>query len=99
MDRLNIGEVAERLDRRPNTVRGWERDGILPPDLIPHRDEKGYRYWTESQVAGLAQWIIDADMRPGKGLAHYKPTPEQAAAHIRKTRASKIKKDELRPTA
>lgn len=66
--RLNISEAAAALNRVPHTLRTWEYGGRLPSDLLPHRDERGWRYWTPEQVEKMKQWIIDEDMRPGKGL-------------------------------
>lgn len=65
---LSIGEVAQRLDRVPHTLRVWEYSGRLPANLMPQRDERGWRWWTEEQVEGIKQWLIDEDIRPGKGL-------------------------------
>lgn len=65
---LSIGEVAQRLDRVPHTVRVWEYSGRLPAHLMPQRDERGWRWWTEAQVEGIKKWLIDEDIRPGKGL-------------------------------
>lgn len=63
--RLQIIDVAHELDRVPHTLRTWEREGRLPEELLPHRDERGWRYWTEDQVEGLKKWIIDEQIRPG----------------------------------
>lgn len=63
--RLQIIDVAHALDRVPHTLRVWEREGRLPEHLMPHRDERGWRYWTEDQVDGMKQWLIDEDIRPG----------------------------------
>lgn len=82
-----ISELADFLDRRPNTVRGWERDGLLPESCRSTRDDKGWRYWTRAQAEEIKHWIEATDRRPGKGLSHYKPTPEQIASHIAKTRS------------
>lgn len=65
---LSISEVAQRLGRVPHTVRVWEYDKRLPEHLLPQRDERGWRWWTEEQVEGIKQWIKDEDIRPGKGL-------------------------------
>ena len=65
---LSIGEVAQRLDRVPHTLRVWEYAGRLPGHLMPIRDERGWRWWREDQVEGIKQWLIDEDIRPGKGL-------------------------------
>jgi DNA-binding transcriptional MerR regulator len=63
-----IGEVADELDRVPHTIRIWMYQNRLPNELLPQRDERNWRYWTEAQLDGLKQWVIDQDMRPGKGL-------------------------------
>ena len=64
----SISDVADELKRAPHTVRLWEKRPDFPPDLIPARDERGWRWYTAEQVEGLKQWLIDADIRPGKAL-------------------------------
>lgn len=64
----SIGEVADILDRVPHTIRIWQYKGILPDELQPQRDERGWRWWTEEQVEGLKRWVVESDLRPGKGL-------------------------------
>lgn len=63
-----VSEVARELNRVPHTLRMWEYHGRLPRHLIPKRDARGWRIWTESQIEGLKQWVVDNDMRPGKAL-------------------------------
>ena len=72
-----IREAAEILDRRMATLRKWEQLGILPDDLYPHRGERGWRYWTESQIEGLKDWLRETERWPGKGLPYYNPTEEK----------------------
>lgn len=79
---VGIKEAAELLNRQPATLRHWERSGQLPAELMPSRDARGWRYWTESQVDAIATWMRDTDRRPGKGLPHYKPTDAQVMKHI-----------------
>ncbi len=67
--RYYIGELAEELDRVTHTIRIWQYKGILPDNLIPYRDERGWRYWTEDQVESFKTWMEEVDLRPGKGLA------------------------------
>jgi hypothetical protein len=67
-NRVYIGEAAERLGRRAHTLRVWIYDGRLPKELMPKRDERNWRYWTEEQVEGMKAWIKEIDLRPGKGL-------------------------------
>jgi DNA-binding transcriptional MerR regulator len=81
-EKLYIKEVAERLNRREATIRGWERKRILPINLVPLRDEKGWRYWTPKMVQDTIDWMKIEDLRPGKGLPHYNPTPQQLMNHI-----------------
>ena len=85
-EKLYITEVADAVNRKPATVRDWERRGVLPKHLQANRADRGWRYWTPEQVDGIKQWMLDVDMRPGKGLPHYKPTPEQIDAGIEKQR-------------
>jgi hypothetical protein len=84
--RIGIREAAARLDRKPATLRSWERYGWLPPELLPERDQNGRRTWSERQVERLGEWMLERDMRPGKGLPHYKPTAEEIHEHVQKQR-------------
>lgn len=67
---IGIRELAARLGRVPHTVRMWERRGLLPDDLLPTRDDRGWRCWTPEQFEGIRRWLKEQDMRPGKGLPH-----------------------------
>lgn len=87
--KVYIGDAAVLLNRRRATIRGWEREQMLPQELRSYRDTRGWRYWTPDQIIGIKRWIIEADMRPGKAFEHYKPTPEQIAAHIAKCRGAR----------
>ena len=70
--RYNIGEVAEKLNRVTHTIRIWEYNKRLPEYLLPSRDERGWRWWTEEQVEALKAWVIKENLTPGKGLPNYK---------------------------
>jgi MerR HTH family regulatory protein len=85
--RVYIGDAAEQLDRRVGTLRKWERDGWLPDDLKSTRDERGWRYWTPAQIERIREWMIEVDLRPGRGLPTYdRPSPERVAEHLRRLR-------------
>ena len=56
------------------TLRKWENLGILPDHLLPARGHRGWRYWTESQVEGLKEWVEETERWPGKGLPFYNPS-------------------------
>lgn len=80
--RIFIRDAAKMLGRLPATLRSWEYNHMLPKELMPHRTEAGWRYWTPEQIKAIKKWLVDADIRPGKGLPHYKPTRAQIAQHI-----------------
>ena len=44
---IGIAAAAAYLDRMEGTLRKWEREGVLPDEFIPIRDERNRRYWTE----------------------------------------------------
>ena len=88
---VGIREVAEALDRRPATLRSWERYGWLPGHLLPHRNERGWRWWSPVQVEGLKAWMLENDMRPGKGLPHYRPNAAKQRDHVQKQRGPRRK--------
>lgn len=93
--RVYMRELATLLDRRSHTIRGWERDGILPKKLRPHRDEKGWRFWTESQATMIKEWMTVKNMQPGKGLLGYSPTTsavQEMMSQLRRPRDIELKR-------
>ena len=56
-----IGRVA-------HTIRQWESHDRLPDHLRSQRNSRGWRYWTPEQVEGIKDWIITAEMEPGKAF-------------------------------
>lgn len=92
-DRIYISDAAQQLDRRIGTIRKWQRVGWLPEDLLPARDERGWRYWTQKQIDGIKEWMQVEDLRPGKGLPHnQRPDPEKVREHLRKLRQPRGKR-------
>lgn len=89
MAKIGIAQAAIYLDRKEGTIRKWEREGILPEEFLPTRDERNRREWTVEQLEGMKQWLIDTDRRPGKGLPHYNPSPEKLHEHLERQRTSK----------
>ena len=86
--KIGIVELSSIVNRRPATIRNWERRGIMPQELLPQRDDRGWRWWTSEQARGIVAWILQERMWPGKGLPHYKPDQERVAAHVEKMRRS-----------
>lgn len=73
-DRIYIDEMAKLLDRVPHTLRQWIReaengtidDGVLPNDLLPHREGGRQRiYWEQNQLQGLRDYAEERAQRRG----------------------------------
>jgi hypothetical protein len=79
---IGIQEASELLGRTPHAIRTWEYEDVLPKGLWPQRTKRGWRYWTEDQIAGILKWLEDTDRRPGKGLGGPRPTQDQVKTHI-----------------
>jgi hypothetical protein len=90
--RFYIDELSLIVNRKPDTIRKWERTEMLPPHLKPKRGTRDWRYWTDKQVYGrngIIAWMKNNDIRPGA----YLTTPEGEASHInhmRRPRGMKI---------
>ena len=90
--RFYIDELSPIVNRKPDTIRKWERMGMLPSYLMPKRGTRDWRYWTDKQVygkRGILKWMKDNDIRPGA----YLTTAEHEARHIqhmRRPRGMKI---------
>jgi hypothetical protein len=84
--RIYMRELSKQIDRNSHTIRGWERDKILPRGLVPHRDDKGWRYWTDSQVVKMKEWMGTNGMAPGKGLSGFTPSVEKVQEMMTKLR-------------
>ena len=62
-DRMRIGELTERAEVTPRTVRYYESIGLLPSS---EREGRGQHYYTEETLARLRK--IDQLKRLGLGL-------------------------------
>jgi len=47
---LTIGEAADRLDLTRDTLRSWERDGLI---MVPRNPHNGYRQYGPEQIGRL----------------------------------------------
>lgn len=84
---IYLGELALLLNRRPNTIRHWERSGRLPRRLRPSRNgPKGWRSWTPDQVEAIKEWMEAERMVPGSGLHNFDATPEKVDDLLAKLR-------------
>jgi len=62
-DRMRIGDVAERAEVTPRTIRYYESIGLIPPG---EREGHGQHYYTEETLARLRK--IDQLKRLGLSL-------------------------------
>lgn len=91
--KIFISELAQEVNRREATVRGWCTHGKLPEHLQPHRDTKvSWRYWTPKQVAGIKRWMVRKNMVPGAGLKNYKMPEDQVDVFLSQLRKSRPKR-------
>lgn len=70
---FSIGQLGRALgNRSPNTLRAWEREGILPksPYVKPSQDPRGRRrMYTRQMVEGLVDIARDEGVLwPDKGI-------------------------------
>lgn len=84
--RIYIREAAELLNRRMGTLRKWEQDGVLPKALLPHRGERGWRFWTPDQIEGIKEWIRNTNRYSGNAFPHYNPTEKELGKAINQMR-------------
>jgi len=65
--KLTISEAAKETHLSPHTIRYYDKEGLLP---FIHRTESGIRYFTESDMEGLA--IINCLKSTGMPLKEIK---------------------------
>ena|SRR5581483_5865536 len=82
---VGIGELSRRINRRPATIRQWEREGYLPAKLHGKRDGRRWRWWTETQALAIEEFA--RGRYPGSGLPGFHPTPEEVDALLERMRA------------
>lgn len=62
----SIGELAEMLDRERQTIRKWERAGIIPAATF--RTKSGRRLYTKEQVEAIVKAVEEFDVRQGVAI-------------------------------
>ena len=64
---MRIGQLAQSVGVDTQTIRFYERQGLLPP---PGRQENGYRVYTEKHVERLAFIRCCRIMEPARPEIH-----------------------------
>jgi|TARA_R110000782_G_scaffold67496_3_gene136352 Cd(II)/Pb(II)-responsive transcriptional regulator len=80
---MRIGQLARSVGVDTQTVRFYEREGLLPP---PDRQENGYRVYTEKHGERLAFIrrcrILNLSLAEIQELQHYQGAPHQPCRAI-----------------
>lgn len=50
MKKFNISKASQMLGVSPQTLRNWDKNGVLKPSII---SDSGYRYYTEADLASF----------------------------------------------
>lgn len=61
-----IGELSRRLDRQHQTIRKWERDGIIPPAQF--RSKTNRRLYTEAQINAIVKVVERYGLKQGSKI-------------------------------
>lgn len=59
---LTIGKIATILGLHPDTIRRYEREGLIPP--AQRSPMNGYRIWSQQDVARVRQVIFGGSQDP-----------------------------------
>lgn len=62
---FTIGVLAYKIGRSPQTVRKWERDGMIP---APLRDPAGRRVYLEDHIDAIVRITNECRIRPGDSI-------------------------------
>ena len=63
---FTIGELADQLDRQRQTVRKWEREGIIP--AASFRSKAGRRLYTREQVTAIVSAVDKWELKQGMAI-------------------------------
>jgi MerR family transcriptional regulator, mercuric resistance operon regulatory protein len=88
---LQIGQVARKTGLSIDTIRFYEKSGVVPR---PARTEAGYRVYREGEVANL-QFIKNAQqlgfsLNEIRELFSIQRQPQEACVHVRELIAQKV---------
>ncbi len=94
---MRIGELAKTAGITPDTIRFYEREGLLPP---PPRGTNGYRDYTPEAVDDL-QFIKNAQalglrLSAVREVLEISSAGEPPCEHVRRTVASRLGEVEQR---
>jgi len=63
---FTIGELADQLDRQRQTIRKWEREGIIPAATF--RSKSGRRLYTRKQINAIVDTVNAFELKQGMAI-------------------------------
>jgi len=83
MDKLRIGELARRADCAVETIRFYEREGLLP---APSRSDGNYRLYGDAHVERL-RFVrhcrsLDMTLDEIRSLLHFRDAPDENCGEV-----------------
>jgi hypothetical protein len=61
------GDLARSLDRQDQTIRKWERQGIIPK--TPFRSKTNRRLYTDEQIQAIVDCVEKHRLQPGVAIS------------------------------
>ena len=66
LEMFTIGELAQRLDRQLQTLRKWEKLGIIPQ--ATYRSGTNRRLYTENQIKAIVDLVDKYKIKQGQPI-------------------------------
>lgn len=66
VDLFTIGELADQLDRQRQTIRKWEKQGIIPAATF--RSKSGRRLYTARQIEAIVNTVNQYELKQGMAI-------------------------------
>lgn len=63
---FTIGELAQRLDRQRQTLRKWEKQGIIPQAI--YRSGADRRLYTKNQIMAIVACVEKYQIKQGQPI-------------------------------
>lgn len=68
LEMFTIGELAQRLDRQRQTLRKWEKQGIIPQAI--YRSGADRRLYTKNQIDAIVECVERFKIKQGQAIPH-----------------------------
>jgi hypothetical protein len=66
LEMFTIGELAKRLDRQRQTLRKWEKQGIIPQAI--YRSGADRRLYTKNQIEAIVNCVMKYEIKQGQPI-------------------------------